>query len=78
MDLFSLSYRIQQNRYRVAPEAVAEAIIRWHLRFWGGADAIAAARVGRAADEGRAQGELAAPDPSPIRLSRGATGEPSR
>ena len=31
MDLFSLSYRIQQNRYRVAPELVAEAIMRWHF-----------------------------------------------
>lgn len=32
MDLFSLSYRIQHNRYAVPPELVAEAIIRWHLQ----------------------------------------------
>ena len=77
MDLFSLSYRIQQNRYRVAPEAVAEAMIRWHLGFWGAAGAIPAERTRPAVNEAGSQPELEALETSPFRLSRAATGEPS-
>ncbi len=32
MDLYLLSYLIQQRRYRVDPRLVADAILRWHLR----------------------------------------------
>ena len=71
MDLFSLSYRIQQDRYRVAPEAVAEAIIRWHQRLSGESDASVEAPAAEPAP--------ADTDDAPaIRLSPAATGEPSR
>jgi hypothetical protein len=30
MDLFLLSYLVQQGRYHVPPERVAEALLAWH------------------------------------------------